>query len=155
MTYYHKCTCMLGVLTIVERDGLISEIRFGDSYEAMWTMKETDIILWAEKELKEYFKGERKVFSFPHRAFGTDFQCRVWKALEEIPYGEVRSYKEVAVMAGSPKACRAVGMANHKNPLPIVVPCHRVIGSNGKLTGYAGGLDIKRHLLELEREFAP
>ena len=83
---------------------------------------------------------------------GTPFQQKVWAALQEIPYGETRSYKEIAAMVGNEKACRAVGMANNRNPLPIFIPCHRVVGTNGKLVGYAGGLDVKTFLLELEKE---
>lgn len=104
------------------------------------------------RELKEYFAGKRKNFTIPCVMQGTDFQKKVWRVLSEIPYGEVRTYKEIAVQTGNPKACRAVGMANHNNPIPIIIPCHRVVGSNGKLTGYAGGLEIKEKLLELERE---
>lgn len=110
--------------------------------------------VWKERlicELSEYFQGRRTEFSVPLNPSGTQFQKQVWKALREIPYGETRSYKEIAEVIGNPKACRAVGMANHKNPLPILVPCHRVIGSDGSLTGYAGGLEIKKKLLCLER----
>ena len=107
---------------------------------------------WAVKELEEYFKGKRKEFTVPCRPEGTDFQKRVWEALTRIPYGETRTYKEIAAEAGNPKASRAVGMANNKNPVPIIIPCHRVIGSDGKLTGYAGGLGVKEFLLNLERE---
>ena len=87
------------------------------------------------------------------RQGGTDFQQKVWKALEDIPYGETLSYKDIAIKIGNPKACKAVGMANNKNNLPILVPCHRVIGSNGKLVGYSSGLDIKLKLLELESKY--
>ena len=83
---------------------------------------------------------------------GTDFQKKVWEALKAIPYGETRSYAQIAAAAGNPKACRAVGGANNKNPLPVIIPCHRVIGADGSLTGYGGGLEIKRFLLNLERE---
>lgn len=101
-------------------------------------------------QLMEYFQGKRKVFDFPYELKGTDFQRKVWHALEEIPYGETRSYKDIAVAVGNPKACRAVGMANNRNPVSIVVPCHRVIGSGGALVGYGGGLDMKEYLLRLE-----
>ena len=104
-------------------------------------------------QLREYFAGNRKKFELPLAAEGTDFQKRVWEALRTIPYGETRSYKEIARLCGNEKACRAVGMANHVNPLAIVVPCHRVVGSSGKLTGYAGGLEVKQQLLELEDRF--
>lgn len=101
-------------------------------------------------ELREYLDGYRKTFTFPIRMKGTAFQRRVWEALLTIPYGEVRTYREIAMAIGCPNGYRAVGMANHVNRLPIVIPCHRVIGTNGKAVGYAGGLDIKRRLLELE-----
>lgn len=106
----------------------------------------------AYKELTEYFKGKRKEFTFPIAPKGTEFQKKVWNALINIPYGETKTYKEIAVDIGNEKACRAVGLANNRNPLPIVVPCHRVIGSNGKLVGYAGGLNIKEKLLEIEKK---
>lgn len=105
-----------------------------------------------ERELTEYFEGRRREFSLPLHPCGTPFQRKVWRALLEIPYGETRSYQEIAIAVGNPRACRAVGMANNKNPLPLLIPCHRVIGSSGKLTGYGGGLDKKEKLLALEKE---
>lgn len=104
----------------------------------------------AQRELEEYFAGRRSVFSVPLSMHGTAFQEKVWRALTKIPYGETISYGELARRVGNEKACRAVGMANHVNRLPIFIPCHRVVGANGKLTGYAGGLEIKRILLETE-----
>lgn len=103
------------------------------------------------RELDEYFQGKRKTFDIPLRTHGTPFQEKVWAALRAIPYGEVRSYKEVAKAIGHPKAYRAVGMANNANPIFIIVPCHRVIGSDGSLTGYGGGLPMKKALLSLEK----
>lgn len=103
------------------------------------------------KELCEYLKGQRSAFDFPYELHGTDFQKKVWQSLCQIPYGETRSYKQLAEAIGSPKASRAVGAANGKNPIMIIVPCHRVIGNNGSLTGYAGGLDMKQRLLALEQ----
>lgn len=103
------------------------------------------------QELDEYFQGKRKTFDIPLRTHGTAFQEKVWAALRAIPYGEVRSYKEVAEAIGHPKAYRAVGMANNANPIFIIVPCHRVIGSDGSLTGYGGGLPMKKALLSLEK----
>lgn len=102
-------------------------------------------------QICEYLKGERQTFNFPYELYGTEFQKKVWNALCRIPYGETRTYKQIAAAVGNPKASRAVGMANHNNPMMIVVPCHRVIGTDGTLTGYAGGLDMKKALLELER----
>ncbi len=101
-------------------------------------------------QLKEYFNGERREFSIPLAANGTEFQNKVWQALTTIPYGETWCYKDLAIAVGNPKASQAVGGANGKNPISIIVPCHRVIGKNGSLTGYAGGLDIKDALLKLE-----
>lgn len=101
-------------------------------------------------QLEAYFSGKLKSFDIKLAAEGTGFQKSVWKALCEIPYGETRSYKEIAVSIGKPKAYRAVGLANNRNPIAIIVPCHRVIGADGKLTGYAGGLDVKEFLLKLE-----
>ncbi len=101
-------------------------------------------------QLDEYFSGKRKSFDFEYKAQGTEFQKKVWKALCDIPYGETRSYKDIAKAVGSEKACRAVGLANNRNPISIVIPCHRVIASNGALTGYAGGLPMKQALLDLE-----
>ena len=101
-------------------------------------------------ELEEYFAGERRDFTFPLDLRGTDFQRSCWRALLAIPYGETRSYGDIARAVGKPNAFRAVGMANNRNPIAIVVPCHRVIASDGTLCGYGGGLDVKRRLLELE-----
>jgi len=106
----------------------------------------------AAGQLSEYFAGARRGFTLPLEPSGTPFQLAVWRSLETIPYGETRSYGEIAAAVGKPKASRAVGMANNRNPISIIVPCHRVIGSTGKLVGYGGGLDKKRFLLELERK---
>ena len=108
------------------------------------------ILLRAKSQLQEYFDGTRQDFDLPLSWQGTNFQNQVWSALCQIPFGEIRSYQEQAKFIGNPKAVRAVGAANGKNPIAIVVPCHRVIGSNGSLTGYAGGLAMKRFLLDLE-----
>lgn len=105
-------------------------------------------------QMEEYFQGRRQAFDIPYTLHGTPFQERVWRALCQIPYGETRSYRDIARQIGQPNACRAVGMANHRNPMLLVVPCHRVIGANGSLTGYAGGIALKRYLLSLEQKFA-
>lgn len=105
-----------------------------------------------KKELSEYFNGSRREFKIPLAPEGTSFQKQVWEALRRIPYGRTRSYKEIAEEIGNPKAFRAVGLANNKNPISIIVPCHRVIGSDGSLVGYAGGLGVKKQLLELEQK---
>jgi methylated-DNA-[protein]-cysteine S-methyltransferase len=108
------------------------------------------VLLQAERQLGEYFAGKRRKFDLPLDFHGTEFQKRVWKALLNIPFGETTSYAEIARQVGNPKATRAVGAANGRNPIPIIAACHRVIGSSGKLTGYAGGLKTKAHLLQLE-----
>ncbi|MBU2699947.1 methylated-DNA-[protein]-cysteine S-methyltransferase [Sporomusaceae bacterium BoRhaA] len=115
------------------------------------TVKETPLLREAAMQLQHYLAGKRKSFDLPFAPDGTEFQQNVWSALQVIPYGETRSYVEVAKRVGRPKAARAVGMANNKNPIPIFIPCHRVIGANGKLVGYAGGLDVKQYLLNLEK----
>ena len=102
------------------------------------------------RQLDEYFAGTRRHFDFPYRLHGTPFQEKVWAALRDIPYGETRSYKDIAEAIGHPKAFRAVGMANHRNPVAVLVPCHRVVGTSGSLTGYAGGIEKKVRLLQLE-----
>ena len=114
--------------------------------------KDTKLLLETQKQLKEYFEGKRTKFEIPLNPKGTEFMKKVWKELLNIPYGEVRTYKEIAEKIGNSKASRAVGMANNKNPIPIIIPCHRVIGSNNKLVGYALGLDMKKYLLDLERK---
>ncbi len=109
------------------------------------------VLLETERQLKEYFNHKRQKFSLKLDMLGTEFQKNVWQALLKIPFGETKSYGELAKQIGNEKASRAVGAANGKNPISIVVPCHRVIGASGKLTGFAGGLEVKAHLLELER----
>lgn len=109
----------------------------------------------AKHQLEEYFAGQRQSFAIPLDLYGTVFQKAVWMKLTEIPYGELRSYKEMALAIGSGKAVRAIGGANNKNPIPIVIPCHRVVGSNGSLVGYGGGISIKEHLLALEGTYDP
>lgn len=109
------------------------------------------LLLRAAEELGEYFAGRRRNFTLSLAPRGTEFQQRVWSELRRIPYGETRSYGEIARAIGQPRACRAVGMANNRNPIAILIPCHRVIGRDGSLTGYAAGLTVKQQLLELER----
>jgi len=109
------------------------------------------VLLATEKQLHEYFAGRRREFTVPLAFGGTKFQNQVWRALLSIPFGETRTYTEIARQIGKPAAVRAVGAANGRNPISIIAPCHRVIGSNGKLTGFAGGLKAKAHLLALEK----
>jgi methylated-DNA-[protein]-cysteine S-methyltransferase len=113
------------------------------------------VFLEAEKQLYQYFRGELHQFTLPLDFIGTEFQKKVWHALKTIPFGETRSYRDIAQQIGNPKAVRAVGAANGRNPISIIIPCHRVIGANGTLTGFAGGLDIKAYLLNLEAKNVP
>lgn len=115
--------------------------------------KRNDILVSCRQQLDEYFIGKRKYFDLPLCPTGTQFQKRVWDALLQIPYGETCTYGDIAKQCDNIKACRAVGMANHRNPIPILIPCHRVIGANHKLVGYGGGLDKKIYLLELEKKY--
>jgi len=142
----------VGTMGITEECGMITEVFFGDE-RADFEIFETPLIKKAGEQLKEYFEGKRTDFDLPLLLKGTDFQKSVWKALLNIPFGETRSYKDIAVSISNPDASRAVGMANNRNPIAIIIPCHRVIGKNNNLTGYAGGLEKKQHLLELEKRF--
>lgn len=153
MKYYIKYLSPVADLYLVEERGQIVEISFHslDSQEEMQE-KKTEILEEAVRQLEEYFAGRLQQFDLPFSPQGTEFQKRVWKALLTIPYGETRSYGDIAKQIGSEKAVRAVGGANHVNPISIVIPCHRVIGKNGSLTGYGGGLEIKEKLLSLERK---
>ncbi len=141
----------LGEIFIVEENNNITRVCFQkQNFMTPEIMKRTPLINEAFRQLQEYLVGKRKVFDIPLNPFGTTFQKKVWHALLDIPYGETASYKEIAEKINSPHAYRAVGLANNKNPIPIFVPCHRVIGSNGKLVGYAGGLNLKSQLLNIE-----
>lgn len=143
----------IGKVGIADNGLAITDVFFNDcvNYEG-FTIEETVLIKRAFDQLQEYFAGSRQTFDLPlSDETGTEFQKSVWQALLAIPYGETRSYKQVAEFIGNPKAVRAVGMANNRNPISIFVPCHRVIGADGKLVGYGGGLDIKEKLLHLEK----
>lgn len=118
--------------------------------ESMGKSSKTKLSKETVKQLDKYFAGKREEFDLPLKPMGTDFQLRCWKALCDVPYGTTQSYKDIAERVDSPKGFRAVGLANNRNPLMIIVPCHRIIGANGKLVGYAGGVHIKEHLLRLE-----
>jgi len=136
---------------IAEDSGCIVGLYFKDDPEKNnFEKKESALIKKTAKQLDEYFSGKRKEFDLPLRFEGTDFQKKVWNALLTIPYGETRSYGQIAAQIGNPKASRAVGMANNRNPVSIICPCHRVIGADGSLTGYGGGLKTKKYLLKLE-----
>jgi methylated-DNA-[protein]-cysteine S-methyltransferase len=142
----------IGRLGIGEEDGAISCVFFsGQKTLPDYDTAETPLIKRAAEQLREYFEGKRREFDLPLALQGSDFQVAVWKAMQNIPAGETRSYRDIAILIGKPKAYRAVGMASNRNPVVIIVPCHRVIGWNGSLTGYGGGLPVKQYLLELEK----
>ncbi len=140
----------LGMIEIVEKDNFIIKLCFSQQNKESADIQ-SPVLIQTIKQLSEYFKGEHQNFNIPIKPTGTDFQLRVWKELQKIPYGETESYQNIAIKLGNIKACRAVGMANNKNPIAIIIPCHRVIGKNGTLTGYASGLNIKEALLKLEK----
>lgn len=163
---YGEMDSPVGPLTLLKTENGLCRIDFGSAEENLplinaWLKKQA---LKAElthdkssfqsifTQINEYFAQQRKTFDIPIDLHGSTFQKQVWEGLRQIPYGETYSYKDVATMIGSPKAVRAIGNANNKNPLPIVIPCHRVIGSNGALVGYGGGLDKKEILLNLEQQ---
>ena len=135
-------------LTVVTDGNAVIRVRFGN-----WEQDTSPLSEAAAMQIREYSQGQRREFDLPLAPEGTAFQLAVWEALRQIPYGETRSYGDIAAIIGKPKAVRAVGMACNRNPLPILIPCHRVVGKNGNLTGYAGGLELKQQLLDLEREY--
>jgi methylated-DNA-[protein]-cysteine S-methyltransferase len=153
---WKKMDSPVGQLTLIGTDaGMAAILWENDRAERLQLTLDVEtpahpVLLEAERQLSEYFGGRREAFDLPLDVAGTPFQRRVWKALRTIPFGETRSYGQIAAQIGSPRAVRAVGAANGRNPLPIVAPCHRVIGSNGTLTGFAGGLETKAQLLALE-----
>ncbi|GAF12213.1 LOW QUALITY PROTEIN: methylated-DNA-protein-cysteine methyltransferase [Bacillus sp. JCM 19045] len=159
--YVQRVEAPVGLLTIVATEQGVCQIHFGelkkahvkckiDSRHAEWVEQDTEFTQTAIQQLKEYFNGTRSSFTMELDLIGTPFQQRVWTELKTIGYGETKTYKEIAEGIGAPKAVRAVGGANNQNPLPIVIPCHRVIGSNGAMVGYGGGLTNKELLLSLE-----
>ena len=162
--YYTELESPIGYVTIASTAKGICWIDFGKHKDTLpslqrWAKRwaNTDQFVLAQNELDhvkhqlvEYFENKRESFDLPIDLYGTPFQKLVWQSLLTIPYGEVRSYKDIAIQISAPKAVRAIGGANHQNPVPIIVPCHRVIGTNGNLVGYGGGVEIKKFLLELE-----
>ncbi|WP_286239347.1 methylated-DNA--[protein]-cysteine S-methyltransferase [Neptuniibacter halophilus] len=141
----------LGSLLIKANDSAVTSIHFLRDDETLPELLGNPLIDQCISELGEYFSGRRVDFDIPLAPDGTHFQQSVWRALREIPYGKTCSYGEIARKLGKPRAARAIGMANNRNPIPIIIPCHRVLGSNGSLTGYAGGLENKSYLLNLEK----
>ena len=150
-TFYYNTK--IGEIAIEENGVAITRLYFvnKDLEKEVEIKEETALMKKAIKEIKEYLEGKRNSFDLPLEPEGTEFQKMVWNVLREIPYGETRSYGEIAKLIGNEQASRAVGMANNKNPIMIIIPCHRVIGVNGKLVGYAGGLDVKEKLLNMEK----
>lgn len=152
MIFYCHFSAPLGRITIVQNGDAITHLHIGETpvLSADAEERATPLLREACRQLSEYFAGTRQTFSLPLAPAGTDFQKKAWRALCTIPYGQTRTYKDMAIAIGCPKGFRAVGLANNKNPIAILIPCHRVIGANGKLVGYAGGLHLKKFLLELE-----
>ena len=140
----------VGLIEITETDSCISSLRFVSEPQE-GKQDDSPLLKEAVKQLEEYFLGQRKEFDLPLKQDGTSFQQKAWQYLSSIPYGQTVSYKQEAIAIDSPKACRAVGSANGKNNIAIIVPCHRVVNEGKGMGGYAYGLDIKRHLLELEQ----
>lgn len=148
--YYYQTK--IGKIGIAEKDGKITYLSLpGSNLPEEYEIYETPLLKEAYSQLKSYLDGKLKEFSLPLEPSGTEFMKKVWKELLKIPYGKTSTYKEIAQKVNSPKAVRAVGQANHRNPIPIFIPCHRVIGSDGSLTGFGGGLELKQQLLDLER----
>ncbi len=145
--YQYSYKTPIGEVTISEDNGCITNIAY---HKLNCEEKETPLVKKTYSELQEYLNGKRKNFDIPIKLNGTQFQKRVWQALTSIPYGKIVTYKDIANLIGNKNAQRAVGMANNKNPIVIIIPCHRVIGANRNLTGYSGGLEVKKKLLKIE-----
>lgn len=152
MKYVFYTDTIVGEVGVVEEDGYIIEVLVNEKIKDA-EIKLTNLIQETFDQLDDYFKGKRKEFDIKIKLKGTSFQQKVWEELVRIPYGSTLSYKDIATKISNMKASRAVGRANNKNPIPIIVPCHRVIGKNGKLVGYAMGLEIKQMLLDLENKY--
>jgi methylated-DNA-[protein]-cysteine S-methyltransferase len=144
----------LGSMGIVEENEMITAIFFAKEQNNITAIhQETPLIKKAYLQLAEYFDGKRKSFDLPLAPQGTSFQQKVWQAIQSVPYGSTKSYKDIAKLIGNIQSCRAVGNANNRNPIVIIIPCHRVIGIRGDLVGYANGLDTKEKLLQLEKAY--
>ena len=146
---------VIGKIGIAETGGSIINVYFEkDILPQNVTEGETPLLFEAAQQLDRYLRGQLKQFTLPFSPVGTPFMKQVWAQLCDIPYGQTATYKEIAVKTGNGKASRAIGLANNRNPIPVFIPCHRVIGSNGTLTGYRGGLEVKKILLDIEREIS-
>jgi len=148
MRYCYSYNTLIGDITIVTENDFLIKIEFGKGNKEV--EKETTLIKKIKEQIDEYLTGSRKEFEVPINLIGTNFQLKVWEELSKIEYGKCISYQELGEKIGHKNYARAVGMANNKNPIPIIIPCHRVIGKNGNLVGYAGGLDKKKKLLDIE-----
>lgn len=144
--------CPIGLLELEANDNNLQKISFLKEDSSIFSSKTTDNIILKETitQLNEYFAGTRTKFNIPLEPQGTEFQNKIWQAMSSVPYAATISYKDLATLAKRPKASRAAGMSCNKNPFPVIIPCHRIVGSNGNLTGYAGGLDKKQWLLQFE-----
>jgi len=148
--FYHT---IIGKIGIAETSGGITNVYFEkDTLPQNLTEEETPLLVEASQQLNKYLMGNLEQFTLPLSPVGTPFMKLVWGLLCDIPYGETATYKEIAIKTGNGKASRAIGLANNRNPIPVFIPCHRVIGSNGTLTGYRGGLGVKKILLDIERK---
>lgn len=151
---YRTVSSPIGNLTLAGVGSTLTHLLIAEQshcpHRTDWEPAGDDVFVDVAQQLDAYFAGSPQNFDVDLRLAGTEFQCRVWAALQTIPYGETRSYGQIADQVGSPAAARAVGLANGRNPISIIVPCHRVVGSSGSLTGYGGGIERKRTLLELE-----
>lgn len=152
MKFAHCFMTDIGPVHIAEENGAITEVRLPGEREPAGVMSPTPLLEKAAMQIAEYLAGRRREFTVPVAPRGGEFAMKVWGEMAAIPYGQVRTYGELARAIGSPGAARAVGQACNRNPVPIIIPCHRVIGSGGKLTGYAGGLALKERLLRLEED---
>ncbi len=158
MTFFTKMATPVGEIVIVKKNNILCKIIFPKKNEKiipemLWIEDKTEFSKEIQ-EISDYFSGIIKQFSDIKLPKGTDFQQKIWKALIDVPYGSTVSYQEIAIAAGSPLACRAAGNALNINPLPLIIPCHRVISKDGTIGGFGSGIDIKKHLLELEKTFS-
>ena len=153
MRYAMRMDTPVGEIWLSEEDGAVTALKLPGEGAPEGEMRPTPLLLEATRQLTDYFEGRRAAFDLPLAPSGTAFQREVWAALQKIPVGETVSYGAVARTVGRPNASRAVGAANHANPLPIIIPCHRVIGANGAMVGYGGGLMLKETLLNLEERY--
>ncbi|MGN0469644.1 MAG: methylated-DNA--[protein]-cysteine S-methyltransferase [Acutalibacteraceae bacterium] len=152
MKYYYMYSTDIGNISIAEENGFITDLHFAEEIPSA-QKSETEVIFSASSQLKEYLNGSRKDFDLPLKTHGTDFEQSVWRAVQQVNYGTTETYKQMAQRINKPYSARAVGNANNKNPILIFIPCHRIIGSDGSLKGYAAGAEIKKYLLELEKRY--